>query len=264
MIGTYISYRSAIDNMSKTLNSLMKQPQVEHETAYYAHYITDVTSVDAFLKDDRLYSYAMRAWGLENMTYAKGMIRKVLTDHEFVAGLVDKRYQAFADAFNFVKYGDKATQQDSATRATVNKYMQQTLEVQTGQSNEGTRLALYFNRTVSEMVRAGRLSEESWSYQIISDKALCGVVFTALGIPENVGASDIEAQKKMMESHMSYQDLVDPAGLEKFVARFSAMYDVQKRPQVSPALSLLQGSQSGAFGVSEDALVAMQSLKFGA
>ncbi|RCL03169.1 MAG: hypothetical protein JSC189_000313 [Candidatus Tokpelaia sp. JSC189] len=264
MIGTYANYRNLVNNMTKTLNSLMKQPQVERETAYYAHNIMNVSSVDAFLKDDRLYSYAMHAWGLKDMTYAKGFMRKVLTDHEFAGGLIDKRYQAFAEAFNFVKHGSKATQRDSATRGTVNKYMQQTLEVQSGESNGGIRLALYFNRTVSEMVRAGSLSEKNWPYQMISDKALREVVFTALGIPENIAASDIEAQKKMIESRMLRQDLTDLDRLEKFIARFSAMYDVEKRPQVSPALSLLQGSRVGVFGLSEDTLIAMQSLKFGA
>ncbi|RCL02544.1 MAG: hypothetical protein JSC188_000058 [Candidatus Tokpelaia sp. JSC188] len=262
MIGTYATYRNIVNNMNRTLNSLIKQPQVERETEYYARCIMSITSVDAFLKDDRLYSYAMCAWGLKDMTYAKGFMRKVLTDHEFAGGLIDKRYQAFAEAFNFVKYGNEATQKDSATRTTVNKYMQQTLEVQAGEKNEGTRLALYFDRTVSEMVRTKRMSEESWCYQIISDKALREVVFTALDIPENIGASDIEAQKKMIESRMSRKDIIDPHRLEKFIARFSAMYDARNRPDVSPALSLLQDSQI-ALGISEETLIAMQSLRCG-
>lgn len=265
MISTYSSYRSAVNNMTKTLNSVMKQPQVERETKYYTKNIMSVTSVEKFLADDRLYSYAMKAWGLEDMTFAKGMMRKVLTDQDFANGLIDKRYRTFAEAFNFDKHGAEATQQDSATRATVNKYMQQTIEIQAGDSNEGTRLALYFTRTVGEMVKSGSLSKDEWAYQIIADKALREAAFTALGIPETVAASDVDAQKRMLESRMDYEDLAKPAKLEKFVAQFSALYDVKNRPQVSPALSLLQGNQDGAVGgISNNTMIAIQSLKFGA
>jgi len=264
MIGTYASYRNTVNNMTRTLNSIMTQPQVQRETEYYTRHIRQVASVDEFLKDERLYSYAMKAWGLEDMTFAKGMMRKVLTDTQFAAGLMDKRYQTFAKAFDFVKYGSDATEQDSATRATVNKYMQQTLEVQAGDSNEGTRLALYFTRTVGDITGDGSLSKEEWAYQMIADKALRQVVFTALGIPDTVAASDVDAQKRMIESHMSYEDLADPARFEQFIARFSAMYDVQNRPPVSAALNVLQDSQSGAVGISDNTMLAMQSLKFGA
>lgn len=264
MIGTYVSYRNTIDNMSKTLNQVMKQPQVERETEYYTQNIMSVKSVDDFLSDDRLFNYAMKAYGLEDMSFAKGMMRKVLTDPDYATGLTDKRYQQFAAAFNFEKYGDKATQQDSATKAAVNKYMQQTLEVQVGQANEGARLALYFTRTIGGMTQNGTLSEESWAYQILSDKALSAVVFTALGISDSVRGSDVDAQKRMIESRISYDDMADPAKLEKFISRFSAMYDVQNQTQVSPALSLLQSTGSGGtFGFSNDAMIAMQSLKPG-
>jgi hypothetical protein len=37
-----------------------------------------VKSVDDLLKNDRLYQYAMKAHGLEDMTYAKAFMKKVL------------------------------------------------------------------------------------------------------------------------------------------------------------------------------------------
>ena len=84
MIGTYVSYRSTIDNMSKTLNTVMNQPDVKRETDYYTQNIKSVRSVDDFLNDTRLFNYAMKAYGLEDMSYAKGMMRKVLTDRKSV------------------------------------------------------------------------------------------------------------------------------------------------------------------------------------
>ena len=264
MIGTYVSYRNTIDNMSKTLNRVMSEPNVKRETDYYTQNILSVKTVDDFLGNTRLFNYAMKAYGLEDMSYAKGMMRKVLTDADYATALTDKRYQQFAAAFNFDKYGDKATSQDSATTATVNKYMQQTLETEVGDQNEGTRLALYFTRTVGGMAQSGTLSKDDWAYQIIADKALSSVVFTALGIPDSVRGSDVDAQKRLLEQRMDFDDLADSTKLEKFIARFSAMYDAKNQPQVSPALTLLQSTNTGStFGFSNASMIAMQSLKPG-
>ncbi|KEG18330.1 DUF1217 domain-containing protein [Bartonella bacilliformis] len=262
MIGTYTSYRSTIDNMKKTLDRLLKEPQVKRETDYYVRNIASIQSVDEFLANDKLYRYAMQAHGLEDMIYAKGMMRKVLLDPRYASQLSDQRYQQFAAAFNFNLYGEKATQQNSAQTATVNKYMQQTLEVQVGQDNEGARLALYFTRTVGGMARDGLLSEKNWAYQILGDKALSAVVFTALDIPENVRLSKIEAQKSLLESRMSLKDLKDPKRLEHFIAQFSALYDAKNQEEINPALMILQNSSNG-LAFSNETMMALQSLKRG-
>lgn len=264
MIGTYTSYRYVIDNAAKTTKRIMNDPSVKRETEYYQAHIKSAQTVEDFLGDSRLFNYAMKAYGLEDMSYAKGLMRKVLTDSDFANALTDKRYQQFAAAFNFTKYGKDATSQDSATKDAVNKYVQQSLETEVGEQNEGTRLALYFTRVIGGMVKDKTLSSSGWAYQLIADKALSAVAFTALNIPDSVRASDVEGQKRMIETRMKYEDLADGKKLEKFVARFSAMYDAKTRPQVSPALTLMQSMDSGnKFGFSNASLVAMQSLKRG-
>jgi len=265
MIGTYASYRSVINNMKKVTENVMKQPMVKRETDYYRQNITSVRNVEEFLKNDRLYNYAIKAWGLGEMGFAKGMIKKVLTDPDFANGLVDKRYREFAQAFDFKKHGAKTTSGELATHATVNKYMQQSLEEKAGTDNEGTRLALYFTRTIGSMAQKGELSKESWAYQLISDKALRQVVFTALAIPEQVGASDVDAQKRLLEKRMSYDTLADPKKLEKFIGQFSAMYDRENNAPTDAALTLLQGVANTTIGgFSSSSLAALQNLKLGA
>jgi len=265
MIGTYATYRNVINTMEKTTKAVMNQPVAKRETDYYTKNITSVRSVDEFMGNARLYNYAVKAWGIEEMGFAKGMIRKVLTDPTFAGGLIDKRYREFAQAFNFNKYGDKATSQPLATKATVNKYMQQTLEVDIGQKSKGARLALYFIRTIGSMVQGDALSKDGWAYQMVSDKALREVVFTALSIPDNVGAADVEGQKHLIESRMSYEDLADPKRLEKFIGRFSALYDAKHSTPDSAALTLMQSVSAPVRGTfSNDAMMAVQSLKLGA
>ena len=50
----------------------------DRQTAYYKENIGNVKSVDEFLDNYQLYSYAMDAFGLGEMTYAKAFMKKVL------------------------------------------------------------------------------------------------------------------------------------------------------------------------------------------
>src|SRR5690606_14828492 len=67
-----------------------------------------------FVEDDRLFRYAMKAHGLEDMAYAKAFMVKALKEgvsdpDSFANKLQDKRYAEFVATYNFEKYGEKAT-----------------------------------------------------------------------------------------------------------------------------------------------------------
>jgi hypothetical protein len=106
MLSTYTSYNLIAKDMLKSLNRTASETTNAREAAYYKETIGKVTSVDEFLDDYRLYSYAMKAYGIEEMTYAKAFMRKVLesdlTDaNSFANKLTDERYRGFASAFSF-------------------------------------------------------------------------------------------------------------------------------------------------------------------
>ena len=89
-----------------------------------------VKSIDDFLKDYRIYSYAMKAFGLSDMIYAKAFMRKVLTEGISTArasptSCRDPRYREFATAFNFALLGARATQTTAAQNGTATQYVQQ-------------------------------------------------------------------------------------------------------------------------------------------
>ena len=96
MISTFLSYRMYTADIAKTVQRTLSDAQVAREHAYYNENIGKVKSVDDLLKDQRLYAYAMKAHGLEDMTYAKAFMRKVLEsdltkEDSFVRKLVDPR-----------------------------------------------------------------------------------------------------------------------------------------------------------------------------
>ncbi len=151
MLTTSASYGSINANLTRSLQAAAAKPQVVRETAYYLDNIGKVKSVDDFLGNDRIFAYAMKAFGLQDMTYAKAFMRKVLTEgiaesDSFANKLADRRYREFADAFNFAQFGATATIFDSTRQGTVDRYVRQTLEEDAGSRDEGVRLALYFDR----------------------------------------------------------------------------------------------------------------------
>src|SRR6478672_5112139 len=106
MISTYLGYMIASKDMTTTLSRVAAQAATKREADYYNTHIGNVKNVDDFIGDYRLYSYAMKAYGLEDMTYAKAFMKKVLTSDlsdtkSFANSLTDSRYKSFASAFNF-------------------------------------------------------------------------------------------------------------------------------------------------------------------
>lgn len=93
-------------DVAKSLKQVATDKMVARDTAYYQANIGKITSVKDFLANDRLYQYAMKANGLEDMIYAKAFIRKILEsdltdDNSFANKLTDDRYRKFALSFNF-------------------------------------------------------------------------------------------------------------------------------------------------------------------
>jgi len=106
MITASLAYTILSRDMPKSLDRVANQAQVKKDAQYYADNINKVKDVDDFLGDYKLYSYAMKAYGLDDMIYAKAFMKKVLqsdlTDaNSFANKLSDTRYKEFAAAFNF-------------------------------------------------------------------------------------------------------------------------------------------------------------------
>ncbi len=106
MITASLAYTILSRDMTKSLDRVANQAQVKKDAQYYADNINKVKNVDDFLGDYKLYSYAMKAYGLDDMIYAKAFMKKVLESdltnaNSFANKLSDTRYKEFAAAFNF-------------------------------------------------------------------------------------------------------------------------------------------------------------------
>ncbi|MEM5346383.1 hypothetical protein, partial [Paraburkholderia azotifigens] len=68
LVSTYVSYLSVARNLNASLSSVASQATVSRDSAYYKENIDKVTTVDEFMGDYKLYSYAMKAYGLDSTT----------------------------------------------------------------------------------------------------------------------------------------------------------------------------------------------------
>lgn len=263
MVSTISSYQLISNNLTRSLDQTAKKPDVSRETAYYLAHIKDAKSIDDFIGNYRLFSYAMKAYGLSDMTYAKAFLRKVLTEGvanstSFANKLSDTRYKDFATAFNFASLGDQATNTSAATSGTVDKYVRQALEEDAGSKDEGVRLALYFERKAPGITNA---------YQILADKALLQVAQTTLGISPMTAMANIDKQAAMLSKGIDFSDFQDPAKLRTFLQRFSVMWDSQNSQTdastAATAASAILSTQPIQLGISADTLASLQNLKIG-
>lgn len=372
MISTYTSYNLITRDIDKSLERVEKQPLVARDTKYFQENIGKINTVDEFVNDSRLFNYAMKAFGLQDMAYAKAFMKKALNEgvsdrNSFANKLADKRYVAFVKAFNFeangslttkyntardatisnytsrvtangalpltqlhkdatehfrsnignvkslddllndpklidyalrafniegiglsradiekfvlggvedknspankhanenvakfvaafdfVKLGEKTTSHIVAQHDTVANYLRQTLEENAGASNEGVRLALYFERKAPEITSF---------YSILADPALATVVRTVLGLPSSIAQADLDRQVQMMEKRLDVEDFQNPKALEKFMRRFSAMWEISNPATTPASAAMTLFSPPTEFGISPNTLAAIALMK---
>jgi hypothetical protein len=231
---------------------------VKGETAYYLANIPKVKSIADLMGNQRLYAYALAAYGLDSTTADKAVIQKVLEggtrDPNSVANkMTDKRYAALAAAFDFEALGTSATTYNKAQQPTVDKYMRQALEEGAGKTNQGVRLALYFERKAPTIT--------NW-YDVLADTALASVVRTALGLPDSFAAANIDKQAQLFEQKLDIADFTDPKKLGKFLTRFTSLWEINNPSSPTQASASILFAQPTTAGISTDLMMAMLKLRF--
>jgi hypothetical protein len=257
MLSTYTSYRLITRDLDRSLSLKASERQVTLETDYYLKNIEKVETIDEFLADTRLFKYAMKAFGLEEMSHAKAYMRKVLTegtfdDKAFVKRLSDDRFLQFATVFDFAGKGTAAVVGNDARQGVVDRYVRQSLEISAGEDNEGVRLALYFQRSAASAKTA---------YGILADEAISTVVFTALGFPKEMRGANIDRQAAAIEARLDIASLQDPKAVDKLLKRFTALWDAADATNVSPLLTLFGTAPTPSVGL--DLVMSLQNLKRG-
>ncbi|TDK35127.1 DUF1217 domain-containing protein [Rhizobium deserti] len=232
----------------------------EKEIGYFQTQMQTITTAKQFLADERLVSFVLEAKGVDSDWVTTDDLKKMfasdLDDPEsYVNSLENKAFAEIVASFNFDTKGNVSSdpvgtvQQRGDVLTTVNNYVQQTLEEQQGEDNEGVRLALYFQRTASDITSP---------YNILSDTALFQFFKTTFSMSDYISNMDTAQQADMIENYIDINKLQDSDYVTDLLKRFTALYDQANNNTTSPALAMLTSTSSTR--ISADTLLAVAQL----
>ena len=251
MTTTTAAYLSVAQNLARYQAMTAAEPAVNSATAYYQANIGKMTSIQDFVGNYRLLSYALDAYGLGDQVNDTALIREVLeggvsNPKSLANTLSDSRWKAFAAAFDFVGKGASSVSSATAVQATTSNYVEQQLESDQGAQDVGVQLALYFQRV------APTVSNE---YGVLADQNLLEVAQTIFGLSSATSATDIDAQAHALSQLIPLSDLQDPKKLQQLTERFTAMYDLTYGPASGATTSLSVSSNNSSSNASAASVI---------
>lgn len=242
MLNTYTSYQLIARNIPKAISQVGAQPVVKRETEYYLANIGKVKSIDEFVNDYRLFNYAMKAYGLSDMAYAKAFMTKALKEgvsnpDSFANKLTDKRYAEFVAAFNFQKAGENATVYNPAQQGVTQNYV---LQVQLNAAQEG--LDHYRGETTNFLNNIGSVKSID---DLMADKRLLTYAMAAYGLDAETETA--ERVREMLEGGVSDPD--SPANKlgDKRYANFVAAFNFVEYGEETTKLAAVQTKTPQAY-----------------
>jgi hypothetical protein len=257
-----VSYNAIAGNLERSLTVTANRGPVKLESEYYLENYRKVSSIEEFLGDTRLFRFAMSAFGLSDLAFAKGYMRKILEEgvadpRSLVNRTADPRLREFARVFDFDTFGTTTMEREATGQAVVDRYVRHTLEEEAGRRDgEGVRLALYFERKAPDI--------ES-PYDILGDKALSTVARTVLGLPDAFAGADIVRQAEVLSERLDIASLSDSQEVDKLLTRFTALWDATRGEAGGgdPVLSLFGVGAASSPAISLDLALSVSSFRLG-
>lgn len=213
-----------INRERKTFEAnIAKDPVSSREIASFRAKIAGIGSVEDLTENYEVFSFVMKAFGHEKLTYGKAMIRRVLvTDPAEKSSLAARMnsgvFKTMTKELGFAADGSASAnlKDPKWVDAMVQRYIEQRLiDTQTANS-EAVGNALHFQREAEGV--------KNW-YQVIGDERLAEFLRTALGLPEELSAANVDAQARLFAKKMDITDLQDPEKVEKLLRRYTAIRD---------------------------------------
>lgn len=238
--------------------AIIRERESDPEAEYYLAHITSVKSVDDFLSDERIYGFAITAFGLAEMREARAFLHRVLTAgangaKAFALELADQRLRDFAEVFDFAALGTQTTQREAARQGVVERYRDIMLEAQAGEHDEGARLALSFQRKIGSV---------KGIYGVLGDADLLTVVRVALGLPQSFSQQETERQAAFISGQIDLAEFGEPDRLSAFLQRFSAQWQKSRSAPSRPGAGW-QDIAPMSRVLSADLLISVQAMKTG-
>ena len=203
MSTTLSTYLTIEKNLASYQKMTSNEPTVKGATKYYQANIGKVSTIDQFVSNYRLLSYALDAYGLGKYVDDTALVKKVLeggtTSSKALANtLPNPNWKTFAKRSISAPPAPARRALRPRWRRRPRITSSSSSRKTRAQSDPGVQLALYFKR-VAPTVTSG--------YGIIGDQNLLDVATTALGLSPDITTSQIDTEAKEITNLMPLSEL---------------------------------------------------------
>lgn len=222
---------------------VQRDPTSKREIEAFRDRISNIGTIDELVNDYQVFSFVMKAFGMEQEIYAKAMMKEIITsDTEDSSSLVNKLTDSkYTDINTVLGFSTDGIASDNFLDADwidgmVERFTDQRLIDTQSDENVSVGLALSFEQKISSM--------DNW-YKVLADEEMSTFFTTAFGLPDEFDNANIDAKKAMFEKRMPIEDLQDPEVQERLIRQFSAFADViQSQDIPNAAVTLLSSGTS--------------------
>ncbi|MGP9789911.1 DUF1217 domain-containing protein [Roseinatronobacter sp. NSM] len=232
--------------------SFQKSAVVKNDLDYFRQNFGKITSSEDLVKESRSFRVILSAYGLEDDINNRAFIRKIIDDgvedrKALANRLTDKRYKAMAQDLQFLAPGAKLDPPADLKDRIVTQFQTRGFERAVGEQNQDMRMAMALQRELPDLVQ-GFASENAQWFAVLGNTPLRKVMETALGLPKEFGALDVDQQVTRLKSAVSrrfnvanLQELSQAENMDKLVKRYLVMSQIKEmQTSMSPASIALE------------------------
>ncbi|KIC10368.1 flagellar protein [Leisingera sp. ANG-M1] len=229
---------------------------LQRESDYFLENIGNVKSAADLISDPRLLDVALGAFGLEEDSYKKAFLERILqegteADDALANRMDDARYVQLSDAFGFGPGQSLKTGDLQAMTELVSANQVQAFETAVGEQDPAMRTAMFAERELAAVAGDDTSVDTQW-FNVMAQPALREMFELSLNLPSSIGQIDIDQQltafKDRANAVFGSDDLSgfsDPEQMDKLITRYLAMSEISQFDSSissgSTALLLLQG-----------------------
>ena len=245
-LSPFIGITLVRENLDTFEQDVQNDPTSKKEIAAFQERIGSIETVDELVEDYEVFSFVMKAFGMEDEIYAKAMMTQIMTSDpedssSLVSKLSDDNYTKLNEALGFSTDGvaSENFKDPVWVDEMLETYTTQRLIDNQSEENSAVGVALAFDQKWDEI--------DSW-YNVLADEDLADFFLTAYGLSDMQDSASVDSMKAVLESRMSLEDLQDPEVREKLIRQYSAFAEPDEDTSTSAALTILSsGSSTSSF-----------------
>lgn len=260
IVSGYSGWRVLEKTEPKQRETFEKSPGLLRDIEYFKENISKAKTAEDLVKDRRLLTVVLGAFGLGDEINKRGFILRILeggtdADDSFANRLNEPRFKAMAKALGYGNIAGPKIELNSFQDDIISRFKSLEFERAVGDVDSDMRLAMNFKREILAIAQTESVDRSGW-LQAMGQLPVRTLLSTAFGFPDAVAQLDIDRQVEMFEAKA--QDLygdksaavfLDPENVEDVIRRFFLFQQMKSGPNASTpgaaALTMLQTSALG-------------------